>query len=373
MDPGHRSWTYVLTLILLCACSPAEESLQAVHRDGSVMSTALDVTVYRRDLELVDAGSDLDAAFAAITEIDQLMSLYKNESELVALNEQAGSGSVPVSALTFEVLQAAIHYATVSDDALDITVKPLVDLWGFYEVEDAAVPTQDRIDDVRGTTGMNRVALDAADQSVTLDPGTQLDLGSIAKGYAVDRALAVLRERDVPAALINLGGTIGVLGTHPSGRPWAIGVRHPRDNLLMGEIRLEAGAVSTSGDYDRYFEHEGNRYSHILDPRTGWAVEGVYAVTVVAANAAAADALSTAAFVLGPNDGMALLTTCAGVEGLLVEPSGDDRQLNVWMTDIDDETMSFAIDSDPMIATELRSEDRNAIPDFECVMSDGTP
>jgi FAD:protein FMN transferase len=256
-----------------------------------------------------------------------LMSLYRPDSELVALNEGAGEGHQPVSAPTFEVLRAASHYASLSDGAFDITVKPLIDLWGFYRVEQAALPPQEKIEAVINLIGNAHMALDVPAQQVILDSETALDLGGIAKGYAVDRALAVLRARGAPAALVNLGGTIGVFGQAPEGRPWMVGIKHPREDRLIGRVRLMSGAVATSGDYDRYFEAEGKRYSHMLDPRTGWPVEGVYALTVVAPNATAADALSTAAFVLGPERGMTLLNQCAGVEGLIIVPSGQGATL----------------------------------------------
>ncbi len=293
------------------------------------MATTLDITVYRSVSDSAVAAADLEAAYAEVVSIDHLMSLYRPDSELSALNAKAGEGSVPVSDATLDVLTAAKHYERLSDAAVDVTIQPLVDLWGFYRVKQAAVPPQDKINAVLQLVGMDRITLNSSDNTVTLDAGTSLDFGSIAKGYAVDRALKVLRARGVPAALVNLGGNIGVMGHPPAKRPWVVGVQHPREGRLIGTIRFWDGAVSTSGDYDRYFEAGGKRYSHLLDPRTGWPVEGVYALTVVAPNATAADALSTAAFVLGPARGMALLNSCADVEGLLIEPQGDRARGNV--------------------------------------------
>jgi thiamine biosynthesis lipoprotein len=284
------------------------------------MATTLEVSVYRPLSEARMAADDLQAVHAEAIKIDALMSLYRPDSELVALNARSGA-AVPVSAEMFEVLAAAAHYARLSDGAFDVTAQPLVDLWGFYRQDRTSTPTQAEIDALLPRVGHDRVALDARGAAVTLEPGTHLDLGGIAKGYAVDLAIGALRKRGVTAALVNLGGNIGVLGQRPDGKPWTVGIQHPRDNRLMGTIRFKRGAVATSGDYDRYFESGGKRYGHILDPRTGWPVDGIASVTVVAPNATAADALSTAAFVLGPEHGIALLNRCLGVAGVAVAPT----------------------------------------------------
>ncbi len=367
MIPARRIGALVICFGLLLACTPAEQSLEPTTRDWSVMGTDLFITVYRESSDAELASADLDAAFAAVSEIDDLMSLYKPDSELTALNASAGQGATSVSAHTFAVLDAADHYAALTDGAVDVTVEPLVRLWGFFDVADASVPGQDRIDEALAKTGMHRLTLDRVSRTAALEPDVRVDLGGIAKGYGVDQALAVLRERDVPAALVNLGGTVGVLGAHPAGRPWIVGIRHPRENQLIGEIRLQDGAVSTSGDYDRYFEHDGKRYSHIIDPRTGWPVEGVYAVTVVAPNATAADALSTAAYVLGRDDGLALLSMCAGVEGVMVEPNANQETLSVRLTEMTDERVSVLIDEEPMVNAVTYSSNASHDRTSECV------
>ena len=286
------------------------------------MGTILEATVYRPAAATTLALADLEAVHNAVSKIDQLMSLYRPDSELVGLNTQAGSGQIEVSAPTFQVLQASQHYTRLSGGAIDVTVQPLVQLWGFYRMERTSIPPLEEIQAVLHQVGADRLHLDASTRTAALATGSRLDLGSIAKGYAIDQAVAALRARGVPAALIDLGGNIGVLGQPPDGRPWAVGIKHPRRDSLIGVLRFREGAIATSGDYDRYFEVEGRRLSHLLDPRTGWPAEGLYSVTVIAPNATAADALSTAAFVLGPERGMALLSECQEVEGLLVQPLG---------------------------------------------------
>ncbi len=290
------------------------------------MGTILEATVYRPATATTLARADLEAVHNTVFEIDQLMSLYRPESELVALNTQAGEGQIEVSAAMFQVLQASQHYTRLSGGALDVTVQPLVQLWGFYRMERTSIPPLEEIQAVLRQVGADRLDLYGSAHTAALATGSRLDLGSIAKGYAIDQAVAALRARGVPAALIDLGGNIGVLGQPPDGRPWTVGIKHPRGDSLIGLLRFREGAIATSGDYDRYFEVEGRRFSHLLDPRTGWPAEGLYAVTVIAPNATAADALSTAAFVLGPERGMALLSDCEDIEGLLVQPLGEEAE-----------------------------------------------
>ena len=354
--PMYRRARLVVPLLVLAGAwtaatflrTDSPEDLVPVRGTWTVMGTLLEATVYRpaRASELAQA--DLETVHRVVLGIDQLMSLYHPESELVALNARAGTGPIEVSAPTLQILQASEHYRRLSGGALDVSVQPLVELWGFYRMERTSIPPLAEIQAALGQIGAGRLDLDRAAQTATLATGSRLDLGSIAKGYAIDRAIAALGSRGVPAALIDLGGNIGVLGQPPGGRPWSIGIQHPRENHLIGLLQFRDGAIATSGDYDRYFEVQGRRFSHLLDPRTGWPAEDLYAVTVVAPNATAADALSTAAFVLGPDEGMALLAACQGVEGVLIEPdtAGDSARLIVSTTGSTPEGVSFALESE---------------------------
>ena len=329
----RRVWLAAPLLVLAVAWTvgtflptSSQDDLVPAHRTWTLMGTILEATVYRPAAATTLARADLEAVHNAVFAIDQLMSLYRPESELVALNTQAGAGHIKVSAAMFQVLQASQHYTRLSGGALDVTVQPLVQLWGFYRMERTSIPPLEEIQAVLRLVGADRLDLYGSAHTAALATGSRLDLGSIAKGYAIDQAVAALRARGVPAALIDLGGNIGVLGQPPDGRPWTVGIKHPRGDSLIGLLRFREGAIATSGDYDRYFEVEGRRFSHLLDPRTGWPAEGLYAVTVIAPNATAADALSTAAFVLGPERGMALLSDCEDVEGLLVQPLGEEAE-----------------------------------------------
>jgi thiamine biosynthesis lipoprotein ApbE len=320
--------------LVLCAPAWAQEPLKRFRDEWTVMGTVLDVSVYRADA--VAAAADLEAAYQEIAALDRRMSLYRADSELTALNAADHGAPVTLSAPMFEVLSAAAAFARLSGGAFDISVMPLVDVWGFYHVTRATVPSAALIEAARKRVGSHMWSLGA--NTVTIKNGARFDLGGIAKGYAVDRALAVLRARGVTAALVNLGGNIGVLGFAPGAKPWTIGIDHPRTQKLMGRIKLWRGAVATSGDNDRFFEMNGVRYAHIIDPRSGRPVQNIAAMTVIAPTATAADALSTSAFVLGPEKGLALLRSYPGAGGVAVTPRA------VVRTDSRDQAFEIELD-----------------------------
>ncbi len=326
----NRILAILVTLVLLAGCDGSDPaaSLSAHKRAWAIMGTTLEMTVYRP--QQADAAADFDAAFAEIETIDRLMSLYRADSELSVLNGSAGGAEMSVSAQTREVLAASRHFWEISGGTFDVSMQPVIELWGFYDIAVARRPSESDIAATSATTGMDRVEL--SEGRVRLRPGTALDFGAIAKGYAVDRAVAALQARGASSAMINLGGTIGVTGPHPDGTPWRIGLQHPRDAALLSTVELSTGAVATSGDYDRFFEDDGVRYSHIIDPRTGRPVAGMASVSVIAPNATTADALSTAAFVLGADDGLALLNDCASVAGVVASVDSEGR-IGVTATD----------------------------------------
>jgi thiamine biosynthesis lipoprotein len=251
----------------------------------------------------------LEAARAVVVRVDSLMSTYKPESELSRMAASAGTGHwTPLSAETLEVLETALEWARASGGAFDPTVGPLVDLWGFHEGE-GRVPSDEEIAAARGTVGWEKVEVEPTVSRARLPvEGMELDFGAIAKGYALDLATRAMRRAGASAGTVDLGGNVSVFGARPGGGGWSLGIRHPRDaDRLLGRIEINGGSVATSGDYERYFEVDGVRYSHILDPRTGWPARGVIQTTAAAPTGIEADALSTTLFVLGPEAGRDLL------------------------------------------------------------------
>lgn len=296
-----------------------------VERAWPVMGTMLRATVW--DLEPERAAAVLREVRAAVTRVDSLMSNYRADSDVSRVNRGAGSGDwIPVSGETLEVLNAALEAARSSGGAFDPTVGPLVDVWGFYR-ERAGMPGQAALDSVRTLVGWRRVEIDAGRGRVRLPrAGMRLDFGAIAKGYAVDLALAAARAAGAERALVDLGGNIGVLGDAPGGGAWPLGLSHPRDpEAPFAVLNLEQGAIATSGDYERFFMHDGVRYAHILDPRTGWPVQGIASVSVLAPTGIASDAWSTTLFVLGPERGCEAIAGMRGVAAMWVlAPAGGE-------------------------------------------------
>lgn len=300
---------------------PPTPAPSPVARVWEVMGTLLEVTVWEPDSARARAA--LAAARAAVLRVDTLMSVYKPESELSTVNRRAGSDtSTVVSPETAAVLEAALRCAELSGGALDVTVGPVVDAWGFYR-EQGAVPPAAVLDSVRALVGYRQVEYDPATRRVRLPlRGMRLDFGAVAKGYAVDRAIEAVRAQGIGRATVDLGGNLGFLGTAPEGGDWPVGVRDPREvGSLAARLAVQGGAVATSGDYERFFEHDGVRYSHIIDPRTGWPSRGVEGVTVVAPDGITSDALSTALFVLGPERGCPV-ARAARVEALWITATG---------------------------------------------------
>lgn len=265
-------------------------------------------------------------AYKVFTEMEQLEELFSRDlagSDIRKINENAGIKPVRVDARTLELIEEALYHANLSEGCFDITIAPLVDSWGFMNDRAYVPPDDERLESL-SLVDYRLLQLNHDTAEVFLPrKGMALDLGGIAKGYIVDRGVDVLKHEGISHALLNAGGDIKVLGGKPGGGLWNVGLRHPRAaemvaNNIMAGIMLESSAIVTSGDYERYFEEGGRRYHHILDPFTGFPAGELASVTVVAREAANADALSTAIFILGPERGMELVERIPGVEVFLV-------------------------------------------------------
>jgi thiamine biosynthesis lipoprotein len=255
------------------------------------------------------------AAFDRIAALDAIMSDYRPTSELMRLCEKAGREPVPVSEDLFTVLARAQEFSRLTAGAFDVTVGPVVRLWRETR-KTRQLPDPKTLAEARALVGYNQVQLDEKIRTVRLlKPGMLLDLGGIAKGYAADAALAVLKKHGIDHALVAAGGDIAVSGPPPGSGGWTVGIASlerpngkPRRSLL-----LKGSAVSTSGDAEQFVEIGGVRYSHIVDPRTGMALTGKNSVTVIAHDATTTDALATAVCILGSEKGLALVEKMEGV------------------------------------------------------------
>lgn len=271
----------------------------------------------------------VEAAFDEVDRMDRLMSHYKPESALSRLNREGAAGPVAVDPELFGLIAESLRYSRESDGAFDITVGPLMKAWGFFR-GGGRVPGDDELAAVRSRVGYEHVILDAARKTVRFDrPGVELDLGGIAKGYAVDKAVELLRRRQVAAALVSAGGsTVYGLGAPPGKPAWEVAVQDPVDpDTTALTVRLNDRALSVSGSYEKSFEKDGVRYSHIMDPRTGRPVQGVLSVAVLTGDGTAGDALDDVLFVLGVSRSRAYLKRLPGTEAFFFLPSKRSR----WM------------------------------------------
>lgn len=243
-------------------------------------------------------------AFREIARIEALLSKYNPQSEISRLN---ASGKIKASPETFYILKKAKWFCRESGGAFDVTAGALSDLWGFTE-KNYSYPDDAQIKKSLRLVGCDKIILIEADNMVKLKtPGVKIDLGAIAKGFAVDCAVKELKKSGVESCLVNAGGQIYALGDK-FGRPWRVAIRKPRGEGFNGYLLLEDRAVATSGDYEQYFIRQGQRYAHIFDPRRGYPADsGIASVTVTAPDGLAADALATIFFISGK----------AGAEGLL--------------------------------------------------------
>jgi thiamine biosynthesis lipoprotein len=229
-----------------------------------------------------------------LTRLDSLLNYFSENSLVSELNRNSRVQAPGDVIFLFSMCDSV---ARLTHGLFDITIAPLLEIWGFYRTE-KFLPSQNLIDQAMQLVDYRRIRISS--DSIYLDPGMKVDLGGIAQGYAADRAALILRQRHVKSAIIDIGGEVLAIGRSPQGRPWRVGIKHPREMGIIETIELENAAVSTSGDYEKFFIVDDQRYPHIIDPKTGLPAQDFASVTIIADNATYADALSTAVAIMGP-------------------------------------------------------------------------
>lgn len=290
------------------------------------MGTRFKIVVYAADEAA--AQKACRAAFARIAELDGIMSDYRPASELMQLCKKAGGPPVPVGDDLFFILSRAQDLSARSDGAFDVTVGPVVRLWRRAR-KLRQLPNPDQLAKARELVGYKNVCLDPKKHTVQLlKPGMLLDLGGIAKGYAADEALKVLKSHGLDRALVAAGGDIAVSGPPPGKDGWNIGIAPLEDPDARPSryLVLHHAAVSTSGDAEQYVEIDGKRYSHIVDPRTGIGLLGRMSVTVTAANGTTADSLTKVVAVLGPKRGLPIVEATDGAAALYIRKTDQGEE-----------------------------------------------
>ncbi|OHB73672.1 MAG: hypothetical protein A2Z25_06570 [Planctomycetes bacterium RBG_16_55_9] len=303
-----------------------------------VMGTFARVVVVAKD---TTTGAEcVEAALAEIRKVDELMSDYKEDSEISRVNKRAAQRAVQVSESTYEVLHRSVEFSKLSDGAFDVTVGPLVNLFRTAKKMGAA-PTEEQIAQARTRVGFEKLGLDEQNRTVRFwVEGMRLDLGAIAKGYAVDKAVEAARRCGAIGVMVDLGGNVRCFGVPPEDRKhWRIALQDPNSATegagggFVLTLRITDAAVATSGDYQQFALIKGKRYSHILDPHTGWSAEGLSSVTIITDNATDADALSTAVSVLGAEKGLALIEKLPNTEAILITSDPNPKILKTTGAD----------------------------------------
>jgi thiamine biosynthesis lipoprotein len=301
---------------LLVGAAPARAEWMA--RNDAIMGTR--ITVELRAADAAKGSAAIDAVMAEMRRIDKLMSHYKPDSELSQINLRAAQEPVAVDRELFDLLKLSLHFSEITDGAFDITYAGVGHL---YDYRQHIRPTEAQIQAALPTVNWRNLILDPDKLTVKFAmPGMRIDVGGIGKGYAVDRCIGILQSLGITHALVTAGGDSRIIGDR-DGRPWVVGIRHPDDpNKIVTRLPLVDIAMSTSGDYYRFFDEGGVRYHHIIDPHTGHSASRVRSATILGPTATETDGLSKTAFVLGAEKTLELINRMPKFDAIFITPDG---------------------------------------------------
>ncbi len=302
------------SFLFALACSSAEA--EWLKRQQDIMGTRISVELWHKDPATAQSCSE--QVFAEMHRIDALMSPYQDASEISFINNNAAASTVSISAEVAAIIERSLYFSRLSDGAFDITYASI----GYhYDYRSRQQPTDRFIESNLASIDYRHIQL--TDHNLHFaNTGVRIDLGGIAKGYAIDRAADIIRDCGISEAMVSAGGDSRILG-EKRGQPWIIGIQHPRkQNALALRLPLSDTAISTSGDYQRFFIHDGQRIHHIINPLTGRSAEASWSVTVTGPDATTTDALSTTVFVLGHEKGLALIETLNDIDAIIIDKHG---------------------------------------------------
>jgi thiamine biosynthesis lipoprotein len=303
---------------LLLAMAPAHAEWVRRITDG-IMGTRITVELWSEDKDKAEAA--IDAVLDEMRHIDDSMSTYKPTSEVSQVNAKAADGPMHITKELFDLLVTAKEYSVLTDGAFDITYASV----GYmYDFRKHVKPDEQQIDKALPAVDYRHVLLDAKKQTVRFSQkGVRIDLGGIAKGYSVDRGIDVLKARGYDRAYVSAGGDSRIIGDR-FGKPWMVGIRDPRkgEGEVITRVPLVDAAISTSGDYERFFDEDGVRYHHIIDPHTGHSASKVRSATIIGPYATRTDGLSKTAFVLGPEKAMEIYNRIDDIDAIIVKLDG---------------------------------------------------
>jgi FAD:protein FMN transferase len=307
-------------LVSSCSGMPITSDPVVVKRAQTHMGTLVTITAVAPTESGALAAST--AAFSEIHRLEELLSTWIPTSELSRVNAAAGQKPVPVGSETIELVRRSIEIAAMTDGGFNIAIGPAVDAWNVLDGQ--RIPTQKQLERLTTLVDMQDIQLNEREGTLALAKrGMKIDIGGIGKGYAADRAVEVMQSAGATAGVVALSGDIKSFGRLPHGAKFPVGIQHPRrEGAVLTVIELENEAISTAGDYERFFERDGVRYHHILDPRTLLPARDCQSVTIIAKDGIWADGLDTGIFVMGPERGMELVEHLEGVEAIIVDAEG---------------------------------------------------
>jgi thiamine biosynthesis lipoprotein len=320
MTDGFRMRVFVPIAMLALSLMPLTASAEWFrHTEDGIMGTRIYVELWTDDKAKADDA--IAAVLAEMRHIDDSMSTYKPTSEVSMVNAQAALHPVKITPELFGLIKTALEYSRITDGAFDITYASV----GFmYDYRKHEKPTEEQIKQKLPAVNFHHVILDEKNQTVKFtQPGVRIDFGGIAKGYSVDKSIELLQKRGIDHALVTAGGDSRIIGDR-FGKPWVIGIQNPDDDSqFFTRIPLVDAAISTSGDYQRFFEEDGVRYHHIIDPHTGHSASKVRSATVISSiSATRTDGLSKTAFVLGAEKALEIYNRLDDIDAIIVTPEG---------------------------------------------------
>jgi len=286
------------------------------------MGSRFDITVVAKDS--VEGNSTIKLAAQEISRIETLISSWQTTSETSLINVNAGKKPVQVSKELFNLIERAIRLSELTDGAFDISYASMDKIWVF-DGSMTQMPSAEAIQSSVAKVGFKNIILDIEDNTVFLKKnGMKIGFGGIGKGYAADKAKALLMKKGVAAGIINASGDMNTWGKQPNGEAWKVAITNPMDkNKVFALLPITQGAVVTSGDYERFVNLDGKRYTHIIDPRTGFPSTGIISVTVFAPKAELADALATSVFVMGKEVGLDRVNQMPQIECIIIDDKGN--------------------------------------------------
>ena len=314
-----RRWLSVIGALLLCLIACGNKNREVpISESRILMDTLVRISVFNTKHSSKHVKEILDLAFKEMALIESRTSVHADSSDIYRIEREAGQKAVPVFPDTYRILMEAQRISTRTGGAFDVTIGGIKEIWKFDSAH-PEVPERDLLQTRLSNVDYQSICLE--DSHVYLSHrGVHLDLGGVAKGYIIDRGVAILQEKGIRAGIVDAGGDMRIFGNHPDRDRWRVGIQHPRGlrGELLAELHISETCIATSGDYERFFEQDGIRYHHILDPKTGLPVRECVSVTIVTESAIRADAFATAVFVMGPKKGLDFIEEDPSLEGVIV-------------------------------------------------------